>query len=85
MAKRCVLGLLITDRIKNVPELQRTLSECGCNIKTRLGLHDTNEISCSTSGLLLLELFGDENAQAEVERKLTNVEGVQLQKMVFDM
>ena len=22
MAKRCVLGLLITDRIKNVPELQ---------------------------------------------------------------
>ena len=31
MAKRCVLGLLITDRIKNVPELQRTLSECGCN------------------------------------------------------
>jgi hypothetical protein len=32
-----------------------------------------------------LELFGDENAQAEVERKLTNVEGVQLQKMVFDM
>jgi len=85
MAKRYVLGLLVTDRIKNVPGLQKVLSECGCNIKTRLGLHDTNETFCSASGLLLLELFGEEHAQAEVERKLSSVEGVQLQKMVFDM
>jgi hypothetical protein len=84
MAKRCVLGLLVTDRIKNVPELQGVLSECGGNIKTRLGLHDTSETSSSSNGLLLLELSGDDRAQAEVERKLSNVEGVELQKMVFE-
>jgi hypothetical protein len=85
MAKRRVLGVLVANRVVNASEVQQVLTEYGCNIKTRLGLHETDATSCSPSGLLLLELFGDETAQAELEAKLNNVKGLQIQKMVFDM
>ena len=85
MGQRCVLGVLVTSRVQNVPEVQRVLTECGCYIKTRLGLHDTDATSCSPSGLILLELVGDEKAYAEVEAKLNTINGLQIQKMVFNM
>jgi hypothetical protein len=84
MPKRCVMGVLVTNRVENVPELQKALTESGCQIKTRLGLHDTDANFCSPNGLILLELFGDEAAYAEVETRLKAVKGLQVQKMVFD-
>ncbi len=85
MAKRCVMGVLVTNRVQNVPELQKVLTECGCQIKTRLGLHDTDENFCSPNGLILLELFGTDAAYAEVETKLKNIKGLQVQKMLFEI
>jgi hypothetical protein len=84
MGKRCVIGLLVTNRVENVPQLQKVLTECGCHIRTRLGLHDTDAASCSPSGLILLELFGEEKVYAEVEEMLRSVTGLQIQKMVFE-
>jgi hypothetical protein len=85
MAKRCVLGVLVSNRVERIPDVQGILTECGCNIKTRLGLHDTDANFCSPSGLLLLELFGDEAAYGEVEKRLSAIDGLQVQKMVFDI
>jgi hypothetical protein len=85
MANKTVLGILINNRVKNAPEVQKVLTEFGCNIKTRLGLHEVNEKSCSTLGLLLLELFGDESASLELERQLRAVKGIQVQKMLFEI
>jgi hypothetical protein len=84
MGKRRVMGILVTNRVQNVPELQKTLTECGCWIKTRLGLHDTDADSCSPSGLILLELSGDDDAYATVESRLKAIQGLQVQKMVFE-
>lgn len=84
MAKTCVLGLMVTNRVENAPQLQKVLTECGCNIKTRIGLHEVTENLCSPAGLILLELFGDEKAHAEVEDKLREIKGLQVQKMLFD-
>jgi hypothetical protein len=84
MAKRCVMGVLVTNRVQNVPEFQKVLTECGCQIKTRLGLHDTGTDFCSPNGLILLELFGSDAAYDEVEAKLKAVKGLQVQKMLFD-
>ena len=55
--KKVILGVKVTDRLKNGAVVQKTLAEHGCNIKTRLGLHDVDEKTCSPGGLLLLELF----------------------------
>ncbi len=40
MRKRIILGVQVTNRIKNALEVQEILTKFGCNIKTRLGLHE---------------------------------------------
>ena len=40
MKKHLILGVHITNRVKHVPEVQKVLTEFGCSIKTRLGLHE---------------------------------------------
>ena len=84
MAKRCVLGLLVTNRVENAPEVQKVLTEYGCNIKTRIGLHEITENLCAPAGLILLELFGDDKVYGEIEEKLKALKGLQVQKMVFE-
>jgi hypothetical protein len=84
MAKRCVLGILVTNRVENAALVQKTLTDCGCYIKTRVGLHEVTENVCAPAGLILLELFGDEKAYADVEAKLKEIRGLQVQKMLFD-
>jgi len=84
MAKRTVLGILVTNRVENAQQVQKVLTEYGCSIKTRLGLHEVDENMCSTSGLLILELFGDERGCNELEGGLRAIQGLQVQKMLFE-
>jgi len=79
-----VLGVNITNRVKQAKELQELFSEYGCYIKTRIGLHTVTDEFCSTSGLVILELFGEENKQKELEQKIRSFEGVEVEKMVFN-
>jgi len=83
MAKIKILGIHVTNRVKNVAEVQKILSEHGCNIKTRLGLHEVDEKTCSTSGLLIIELFGKASECTALEKKLNAVKGLKVQKMEF--
>ncbi len=82
MDNHVIVGVHITDRSKHVGEVQKVLTECGRGIKTRLGLHETNENACSPNGLLLLEMLDDDTVDKCVE-KLNGIEGVETQKMVF--
>lgn len=82
--KRTVLGILVTNRLKSTSSVQQLFSKYGCNIKTRLGLHDVNENVCSGTGLVLLDMFGDESEIGAFETEMGKIEGVQVQKMVFD-
>jgi hypothetical protein len=83
-SKHLILGVHITERLKHVATVQGLLSEYGCYIKTRLGLHEVSEKFCSPNGLLILEMFGDETKCKELGQKLNAVEGVEVQKMHFD-
>jgi hypothetical protein len=84
MSKRIILGVQVTNRVENVPEVQSVLSEYGCNIKTRLGLHEVGPSSCSTVGLLIVETFGEESQILRFEQKLGEIKGVVVKKMVFE-
>ena len=84
MKKKVILGLSITERKKIVFEVQEVLSEYGCNIKTRLGLHEASENLCSEHGLIILELTGDDKKCLELEKKIKKIEGVEVQKMMFE-
>jgi hypothetical protein len=78
-----ILGVHITDRIKHVGQIQQVLTEYGCYVKTRLGLHDAGKDFCSPNGLMILELAGDAKKCAELEQKLKAITGTDVQKMVF--
>jgi len=78
-----ILGLHVTDRVKEALKVQDTLTKFGCSIKTRLGLHEVNEDFCSTNGLILLELTGDKIEMDKLETELLKIEGLVVKKMIF--
>jgi len=85
MSKRIILGVSISQRTESVPQVQSILTECGCHIKTRLGLHEVTDNLCSPAGLLILEMHGDDAAIAHCESKLNAIDGVQVKRMEFDV
>jgi len=82
-ATHYIIGVHITNRVKNVPSVQAVLTEFGCFIKTRLGLHDISDDSCSPNGLLIVELLGEDGKYEAFVRALKDIEGVDCQSMVF--
>lgn len=84
MAKRRVMGIMVTNRVENASQVQHVLTEFGCNVKTRIGLHEVTENICAPGGLILLELFGDDKALGEMESKLKDIKGLQVQTMSFE-
>jgi hypothetical protein len=78
-----IVGIHITDRLNHASEVQKVFSEFGCNIKTRLGLHEANEDYCSTAGLILLELVGDGAEIARMKARLEAIRGLDVKEMVF--
>ena len=82
--KHLILGVHITDRVKHATRVQEVLTQYGCQIKTRIGLHDVSESVCSPNGLLLLEMFGNLDICQEAAQKLNEIEGVDVQQMLFD-
>ena len=84
MNRHIIFGVHISGRVEHIAEVQKALTEHGCNIRTRLGLHDVSENYCSPSGVLVLDMFGNEGLCNELFEKLNAIEGVEAQKMVFD-
>lgn len=82
MDKHIILGIHITNRLKKASEVQQLFSQYGCNIKTRLGLHEVQNV-CSPNGIVLLEMYGEDAVCFELADKLAAIEGIEVQKMVF--
>ncbi|PIE32693.1 hypothetical protein CSA56_14490 [candidate division KSB3 bacterium] len=84
LEKHLICGIHITDRLQNAIKIQELLTECGGYIKTRLGLHDVGEDFSSLHGLILLEFVEGEAKFVEFTEKMNAIEGVEVQKMVFE-
>ncbi|MBT3392691.1 MAG: hypothetical protein HN833_04395 [Elusimicrobiaceae bacterium] len=74
--KTNILLLLINERKQQAPTVQKVLTEWGCLIKTRLGLHSGILDDCTNTGLIFLELVGEKDKHDEMARKLNLLEGV---------
>ncbi|QNU67200.1 hypothetical protein EHE19_001200 [Ruminiclostridium herbifermentans] len=79
MACYNVMSVLTNKRVENVNEMQRVLTESGCIIKTRLGIHDAGEDFCSNEGLIILHLVGSEKEIESLEQKLNEIPGIKAQ------
>ena len=60
---KVIIGVKLCERKEDSEYFQSIISEFGCGIKTRIGLHDTFDNKCSNEGIVLLEVvdqFADE-------------------------
>jgi len=71
-----VMSVLTNKRIQNVNDMQQVLTDSGCIIKTRLGIHDAGEDFCSNEGLIILHLIGSEDEISQLEEKLNDIPGI---------
>ncbi len=83
--KKNVMLILINHRHDAAETVQKILTGWGCFIKTRLGLHEGVLDNCSESGLIFLELKGDQDKHDELERKLNLVKGVDAKQMALEL
>lgn len=79
-----VMGIHITERVQHAGDVQQVLTRFGCQIRTRLGLHEADAGVCSPNGLILLDLVDDDAKAGELKAALTAIDGVEVQTMVFD-
>ena len=81
---KIIMGIQLEQRQNAVSEVQALLSEYGCYIRTRLGIHEAAEDSCSEKGLIILEFIDAKQSVArELEEKLKKVSQVTVRKMEF--
>jgi hypothetical protein len=78
-----ILAIHVTDRLKDAVSVQKVFTEFGCNIKTRLGLHDVAGDVCAPGGVVLLEIVGGQSIAAEMTSRLTGIDGVEVKSIAF--
>lgn len=80
-----ILGIVIENRVTESSKLQECFTKYGCSIRTRIGLHQADEKICSRSGLVLLELVGDNNNWKNLISDLDNIDGINYNFMDFTL
>lgn len=78
-----ILGVKLNQRVENSVKFQEIVTQLGCSIRTRLGLHCTGENSCAPYGIILLEIIDDASAP-QIEKSLLEIDEIEIQKMVFN-
>jgi hypothetical protein len=80
MEKIEILGLYVGNTIADKNPLQQVLTQYGNVIRTRLGL----TVTSGAHGVILLELSGDSKEIKNLKAALKNINGLQLQQMLFE-
>jgi hypothetical protein len=76
-----IMTVTIDPRSAHAPQVQTILTKHGCIIKTRLGLHEVNQNSCSEEGLIILHIHSSLDEIEILEKELLDVEGVKVKYM----
>jgi hypothetical protein len=84
MSNLRIIGLLITDRIKEAGMTQKVLTEYAHVIKSRLGFHEVTENVCSRVGVVLLQVAGIQEECDKLESALKEIRGIEVQRMFFE-
>ena len=73
-----ILGVSLENRLENALKFQRIVTEFGCEIRTRIGIHPALSEVCLNRGIVLLEVKGDGEGLIEKLKEYWDV-----QKMIF--
>jgi hypothetical protein len=78
-----VLGIKITDRIKEAGLTQEILSRHSDVITTRLGFHEVTDSVCSREAYIILHLKGDKSSSENLTTDLEMLGGVEIRRITF--
>ncbi len=70
------IGVRMDNRTSNATSFQQVLTQNGCKIKARLGLHEVNADSCATDGMIILQPFGEKEEIEQLVKDLNKLDGV---------
>lgn len=79
-----ILGIKITDRIKEAGRTQEVLSRNSSIITTRLGFHELTTDLCSREAYIILHITGDNISVGRLINDLKEIGGIELREMAFD-
>lgn len=79
-----IMAILQEQRMETAVKVQDVLTKYGCHIRVRLGLHDAHINTCSNSGIILLQLCGENPVISELERELKVIPNVKVKYMTLD-
>ena len=82
--KHVIVGVHITDRIQRATTVQQVFSCYGRYIRVRLGLNETGSAHAGPSGLILLEMVGEEKVADQMMKDLKAIGGVDTKKLIFE-
>ncbi|MGJ4850612.1 hypothetical protein ACH6CV_10210 [Bacillota bacterium Meth-B3] len=84
MNTETIMAIRASKRREVADALQGVLTEFGCNIKMRLGLHQAGDV-CSEEGLILLQLVDAEEVGAikALEDALAKIDGLRFKTIQF--
>lgn len=71
-----LIGIRMDNRVDNAMNFQKALTENGCHIKARLGLHDVASDQCENDGLIVLQPCGTGDEVAQLLENLNKLEGI---------
>ena len=83
MDKKTLLIFSLENRRNEAVKVQKILTDFGCIIKTRLGIHDGVLDKCSNTGLIILELVGAKAQIRDLERRLKAVKSIRVKLVVL--
>ena len=80
-----IIGIQVTDRIKEAGRAQKVLTKYADNIRTRLGFHELTDATCSRTGFIIIELCGKESGQVSLQNELQEIGGLSIKEMSFHL
>ena len=78
-----VVGIKVTDRIKEVGLTQEVLSKHASLITTRFGFHELTTEVCSREAYIILHLNGNETETERLIKDLSGIGGIEVREMDF--
>ncbi len=79
-----ILGIRITDRIKEAGLTQNVLSQHASEITTRLGFHEVTDEVCSREAYIILHLNGRGSDPSKLRSDLELLGGIVIREMNFN-
>lgn len=79
-----VINILVGDRKESAMKVNEILAKYGCNIQTRVGMHEATK-TCSNVGFIVLQMTGEMSEHDKMLEELNSIEKVKAQRFEMDL